>query len=62
MSKLGNETHALGFVAYERSSAQPADPGWTEYVTLGRRMVTQKAACHGQPIHLMFPKYIRPTP
>jgi len=28
-------------------------------VSLGRRMVAQMAARHGQPIRWMFPKYIR---
>jgi hypothetical protein len=60
MSKFGSETHALGFVASERSSAQPADPLGTGYVSLGTRIVTQMAACHGQAIRNMFPKYIRP--
>src|SRR5258708_38989418 len=60
MSKFGSETHALGFVALERSSAQPANPLGTEYVSLGRRMVAQMAARQGLPIRCMSPKYIRP--
>ena len=59
MSKFGSETHALGFVALERSSAQPVDPLGTGNVSLGSRMLAQMAARHGQPIRRMFPKYIR---
>ncbi len=44
MSKFGNETHALGFVAVERNPAQPADPLGTGYVSLGTRMVAQMSA------------------
>lgn len=62
MSKFGNETHALGFVALERNSAQPAGPLGRGYVSLGRRMVTQMAACYRQSILWMFPKYARPSP
>jgi hypothetical protein len=60
MSNFGSETHALGFVAIERSSGQPANPLGTGYVSLGTRMVAQMAARHGQPIGQMFPKYICP--
>jgi len=59
MSKFGNESHVLEFVALKRGPAQPVDPLGIGYVSLGTRMVAQVAACHGQPIHRMFPKYIR---
>jgi hypothetical protein len=61
MSKLGDETHALGFVAMERGSAQPANPLGTGYVSLGTRMVAQMAVCDRQPTSQMFPKYVEPS-
>jgi hypothetical protein len=36
MSNFGKETHALGFVAMERSCAQPPNPLETEYLSLGQ--------------------------
>jgi len=60
MSNFGNETHALGFVAKEQSSAQPANPLGTGYVSLGTRMVAQMASCGRPPIRQMFPKYVEP--
>jgi len=59
MSKFGKKTHALEFVAVQRSPAQLADPLRTVYVSLGTRMVAQMAARRGQPIRWMFPKYMR---
>jgi hypothetical protein len=58
MSKFGKKIHALGFVAVQRSPAQPADPLGTGYVSLGTRMVTQMATRYGQPMRPMFPKYM----
>ena len=59
MSKFGNETHALGFVALERSPPSRSIRWGRDNASLGRRMLAQMAARHGQTISPMFPKYIR---
>jgi hypothetical protein len=46
-------------VTVQRTPARLTDPLGTVYVSLGTRMVAQMAACRGQPIRRMFPKYMR---
>ena len=59
ISKFGEEIHALGLAASERTSAQPADPLELGYASRGRRMVTQMPVSNGWPIGPTFPKCIQ---
>jgi hypothetical protein len=58
MSKFGEETHALEFVASARIPLHQSHSPGTGCASFGKRIVAQMSARNGQPILRMFPNYI----